>query len=465
MKHIVIIGAGPGGYTAAFAAAREGMQVTLVDKGEIGGTCLNTGCIPTKTLRASADALETLHRGKEFGLSLPPELAEKVAVEMPAVLARKESVVRILRDGLAKTCSSLKIRYIQGRAELAGGLGVHVHTNEGTEALVSDAIILATGSCCFDLPSLPADHSFVLNSDGALNLDHLPAKMVIVGGGVIGCEMAFIYRAFGAEVTIVEGQGRLLPLPSVDEETSKLLLREAKKRGIRVELASTVVEADKTGKTCVIAPAAGGDARKTVDADCVLVTVGRSPLSAGLNLAAAGVTTDARGWIVADDCMRTSAADIYAIGDALGPARVMLAHAASAEALCAVATIANKKHPINYATIPSGIFTAPEIGVVGLTEQQAKDQGVSTISSTVQMRALGKAHAAGEIAGFFKLLCEAETGRILGAQITGAHATDLIAEAALAIQHNLTAQHLTETIHAHPTLAEGLYEAAERLGM
>jgi len=464
VKPIVIIGAGPGGYTAAFAAARAGMQVTLVDKGEIGGTCLNTGCIPTKSLRATADALETLRRSREFGLATQTG-AEGAAVDMAAVLARKEALVRVLRGGLAKTCASLKIRFLQGRAELAGGLGVRVHTAEDTEHIEAEAIILATGSCCFDLPGLPCDHAFVMNSDDALSLSHLPKKMVIVGGGVIGCEMAFIYRAFGAEVTVVEGQGRLLPLPAVDEEMSRLVQREAKKLGITIELSSTVVRADRASGTCVLAPSGNTvdtAVQKTVETDCVLVTVGRSPLSASLNLGAAGVATDGRGWIVADEHMRTTTPGIYAIGDALGPTRVMLAHAASAEALCAVAAIAGKAEPVHYEAIPSGIFTAPEMGVVGMTEQQAKEEGRITVTGAVQMRELGKAHAAGEIAGFFKLLFEAGSGRILGAQIAGAHATDLVAEAALAVRHGLTARQIAETVHAHPTLAEGIYEAAER---
>ena len=464
--HVVIIGAGPGGYTAAFAAARKGMQVTLIEKNAIGGTCLNSGCVPTKSIRASADALEQARRLGEYGL-VPPG-GNAPGVDLAAVRARKDAVVATLRTGLVKTCSMLKVRYIQGQAALAGASLVRVQTAEGTEDIQADAIILATGSRCLDLPSLPADHAVVLDSDDALNLQTLPERLLIVGGGVIGCELGFVFRAFGSEVTIVEGQDRLLPLPSVEEETSKMLQREAKKRGIKLELASTVREVQKTADNkamCLVAPLDSNSTLpgKTIETDMVFVTVGRSAVSTALNLEAAGVATDPRGWILADEYMRTSAPGIYAIGDALGPQKIMLAHMASAEALCAVRSIAGENTPMEYTAIPSGIFTAPEIGTVGLTEKEAKEAGLDVVTSVTQFRELGKAHAMGELSGFFKLICEVPGGKILGAQIAGAHATDLVAEAALAVKQGLTVKQLAHTVHAHPTLAEGLYETAEKV--
>jgi dihydrolipoamide dehydrogenase len=462
--HIVIVGAGPGGYAAAFHAARSGAGVTLVEKNQMGGTCLHAGCIPTKTIQASAHALETVRRLAGFGIA--GKNAPDFAVDMAAVMARKEKVRTVLRTGLEKTCAALKIRLVRGQAELQAGRRVLVHTDEGTEALPGTAVILAVGSKTSNLPALPVDHSRILNSDDILNLTHMPSRLLVVGGGVIGCELAFIFRAFGAEVTVVEALNRLLPADSVDEEVSRLLLREAKKRGIAVLTAKIVQNATvgEAGVKCLIGPspfvegAVGQSA--AVEADVVLAAVGRSPDTAGLNLEAAGVATDAKGWIIANAAMRTTSEGVYAVGDALGPHRPMLAHTATAEGLCAVDNCLGKKAVMNYGAIPSAIFTSPEIGVVGLSEAQAGKQEIRTRSSLVQYRELGKSHAMDELPGFFKLVCEEGSGKILGAHIIGAHATDIVAEAALAVQCGLSAADVARTVHAHPTLAEGLQEAA-----
>ena len=465
MTRITIIGAGPGGYTAAFEAARKGAQVTLVERAEMGGTCLNTGCIPTKTIKASAEALENARRMKEFGVC-GLEDPGALQIDMGAVLERKSRVREILCGGLEKACGSLKIRLVRGMAELLSEGGVLVRSESGDEKIESDFIILATGSRCLDLPSLPVDHQHILTSDDALNLSKVPKRLLIVGGGVIGCELAFIFKAFGSDVTVVEGQSRLLPLPSVDEDISRLLQREARKHGLKTELGRTVKSVElKDGKVaCTIAPSPfvkdSGSPESQCEVDMLFVTVGRAPNTDGLNLAAAGVEADQRGWIKVDDTMRTSKENIYAVGDALGPVRIMLAHSATAEGLCAVRNIMERTSYMNYAAVPSGIFTSPEIGTVGLSEAQAKEQNLDVRCATFQFRELGKAQAMGELPGLFKLVC-AQGGRILGVHIAGAHATDLIAEAALAVKHGLTVAELAETVHAHPTLAEGMYEAAE----
>ena len=233
---LTIIGAGPGGYSAAFAAAKAGVEVTLVERAKLGGTCLHTGCIPTKTLRSSADVLEMSGRLAEFGIT--GECALKA--DMPAIVNRKRKVTATLQTGLEKTCAQLKVRVVYGKAELVSAKLVRVTTAEGTEEVESDNVIIATGSSPLELPSLPVDHARVLSSDDALELQAVPPSLIIVGGGVIGCELAFIYRAFGSKVTVVEGQNRVLPLPSVDEEISRLLQREMKKKGIAVELVRTV---------------------------------------------------------------------------------------------------------------------------------------------------------------------------------------------------------------------------------
>ena len=452
---LTIIGGGPGGYTAAFAAAKAGVEVTLVERAHLGGTCLHTGCIPTKTLRSSADALDTVARLREFGIA-----GDCAATpDMSAIVARKRKVTATLQTGLEKTAAQLKVRVVRGDAEFFGAGLVRVASVDGSLEITGDRVILATGSSPLELPSLPVDHRLVLSSDDALELQTVPEHLVVVGGGVIGCELAFIYRAFGAKVTVIEGQGRLLPLPSVDGEISRLLLREMKKKGIAVELSHTVsrVTPCDGGAAVEIAPfpTGAGDSR-VLNASAVCVTVGRAPNTAGL--AEAGIALDQRGWIVVDDTLETSVPGVYAIGD-------MLAHMAAAEAHTAVHNILHpeKKKVQSYTVVPSAIFTSPEIGDVGLTEEQAREQGIAARSAVFQFRELGKAQAMGALSGLFKIVAEEGTGKLLGVHIAGAHASDLIAEATFALQKGCSARDLFETIHAHPTLSEGLYEAAGML--
>ncbi len=463
---LVVIGAGAGGYAAAVAAAREGVAVTLVEQHKLGGTCLHHGCIPTKTLRASADVLTMATRFQEFGLTggLEP------TADMPSVLARKSKVIAILEKGLEKTAAALKVRLLHGKARIIDPAQVRVTAPEGTEDLFADGIILATGSSPLVLPALRPDHEHVLSSDDILNLRHIPEHLVIVGGGVIGCELAFIYRAFGSRVTVVEGQKRLLPLPSVDEDVSSLLLREMKKKKITVELGCTVsgVAVQNQGMEVRLGsfPALVQtklSVPRTLHASALCVTVGRVPNHDRAELEAVGIHTDTHGWIKVNDTLETSVPGIFAIGDALGPGHVMLAHMATAEAQTAVH---NFLHPEDrrkqqYAVVPSAIFTDPEIGVVGLTEEQARARGGHVRTALMQMRELGKSQAMGMLAGFVKLVVDADTDRLLGVHIVGAHASDLIAEATLALQKGCTSRDLAFTIHAHPTLAEGLYEAAQ----
>lgn len=465
-SHLIIIGAGPGGYTAAFAAARAGMSVTLVESDRLGGTCLNSGCIPTKTLKASADALDLALHLSEFGI----DNSSTPSVNPAAVLARKEKTCSTLRGGLEKACARHKVTLLHGRGKIVSGQEVVVSLSDGSQTVVKgDAVLLATGSRVLELPGLPFDHQHIISSDDALNLDRVPQSLIIVGGGVIGCEMAFIYRAFGAQVTVVEGQDRLLPLPSVDADISALLQREMKKRKIDCQCQRTLsqvrvedgrVHAVLGPSPFVQNPSAALQKEVPLTADMVLVTVGRVPNTEGLGLAEAGITTNARGWIVVNDTLETSVPHVYAIGDVLGPQQVMLAHVAAMEGLCVVNTLLGKPQAMDYSAVPSGIFTSPEIACVGLSEAQAVAQGHSVRCATFQMRELGKAQAMGELAGLCKIVCDAPTGKVLGVHIAGAHATDLIAEATLALTMGASVQDITRTIHAHPTMAEGLYEAA-----
>lgn len=461
---LTIIGGGPGGYTAAFAAARAGLSVTLVENDRLGGTCLNNGCIPTKTLRASADVLELALRLSQFGIN-----SQGASVDPVAVLARKEKVCATLRGGLEKTCASLGVTLLPGRGRVVGSGLVEVSAPESKTLVESDRVIIATGSRPLALPGMPVDHRRILTSDDALALARVPASVIIVGGGVIGCELAFIYQAFGAKVTVVEGQNRLLPLPSVDADMGTLLQREMKKRRIGCELGRTLtdVRVGEESVRALLSPSPfiesltpAQQQQTPLEAEIILVTVGRTPNTSGLGLAEAGIVVDRRGWIEVDEQLQTTLPGVYAIGDVLGPSKVMLAHVAAVEGLCAVRNCLGQGKRMDYSVVPSGIFTAPEIGCVGLTEAQATEQGYAVRTSTFQMRELGKAQAMNELPGMFKLVSDAATGKLLGVHIAGAHATDLIAEAALALRMGASAADVASTIHAHPTLAEGFYEAA-----
>ncbi len=466
MRHLVIIGGGPGGYAAAFAAAKKGLRVTLIEREGIGGTCLNGGCSPTKTLKAVAEKLECFHQAAQFGI----KLATAPELDWPAVGARLGKVKETLRGGLSKTCAGLGVELISGRGKLLPGLGVAVTLADGSQReLQADAIILATGSRPAGLPGLAIDGEGILSSDHALRLEKLPQKLIIVGGGVIGCEFACIFRTFGVEVHIVEGMDRILPLPGVDSAMSRVLFREMKKMKISMHLGATVSKVTPGPGGGVVAelgpsPFIEGDPPaplpETLEGDCLLLTVGRAPNTDDLGLAEAGVNQDNRGWITVDARMRTSASNIYAIGDVLGPKHVMLAHVASFEGEVAVRNILGEEKPMAYNVVPSAIFTMPEVGSVGLSEEEAAAKGFNARSGSLLVRELGKAQAAAEIAGEFKLIVDAATDKILGAHIIGPHATELIAEMGLALAGGATVADIARTIHAHPTLAEGWHELA-----
>ncbi|MBQ7606594.1 MAG: dihydrolipoyl dehydrogenase [Desulfovibrionaceae bacterium] len=457
---LTIIGGGPGGHTAAFAAAKQGMEVCLVESQSIGGVCLNHGCIPTKTLRASADCALQVKRMAEFGI----DGIENATVNMATIAKRKNAVRDILRTGLLKTCQNLKIRLINGRGRLLDSTHVHVTTKDGEEVLTTDRVILATGSVHMPVPECPVDHTAILDSNDALDLTHLPKSMWVLGGGVIGCEMACIFKALGCDVTLVQRRPTLLASAHVDSDISTLIHRELRKQKITVLTERTLeqvrvedglvhgqVVASKYAKAPVQA--------KEFATESLLVTVGRLPNTANLGLKEAGVAVDEKGWIKVNDCLETSLAGVYAIGDVLGPKHVMLAHVAAAEGLCALENIMGHKTPMGYDVVPAAIFTSPEVGYVGLSQEEASKQG-EIVAETFQMRELGKSQAQGDLPGFLKVVADAKTGRLLGAHMVGAHTTDMIAEAALAIKLKATVQDIAHTIHAHPTLSEGFYEAA-----
>jgi dihydrolipoamide dehydrogenase len=460
---VAVIGAGPGGYVAAIRAAQLGAEVTVVERDKVGGTCLNWGCIPSKVMITTAEMLQTFHQAQEFGL----RLEGKVHLDMQRLMARKERVIQDQAKGILELLHHHKIRYVRGKGSIEKpGLAVVQPGNGDILEVPWDKLILAPGTEPFDFPAFPFDGRQILSSNDALCLQEVPASIMIVGGGVIGCEFAFLLAALGSQVTVVEAMDRLLPLPSVDEDCSKVLQREMKKRKIKFMAARTVEGVERAGGglrvTIGPSPLVPGSEEKplAVEVDKLLVCIGRRPNTASIGLEKLGVKLDEKGWILADDRMETNVPGVYAIGDVLGPSKIMLAHVASCEGSVAAENAASGNRTMDYRVVPGAIFTSPEVANVGLSEVQAKAQGFAVRVDSVLFRTLGKAQVIGEIAGEAKLVSDAETGRILGVHIVGAHATDLIAEGALAVKMGATVKDLAETIHAHPTLAEVMLEAS-----
>ena len=463
---ITIIGAGPGGYVAAIRAAQLGAEVTLIEQDNVGGTCLNWGCVPSKVMRTSAEILEKFHRAQEFGINV----TEKAYPDMQRLMARKEQVIRDHIKGIFKLLKHHKVSYLKGYAYIEGANSIKVKLPDNTIHEVPwDRLILAVGSQPLNITSFPFDGKKIISSNEALCLSEIPESLAIVGGGVIGCEFAFIFSALGSHVIVVEALSRLLPLPSVDENCSKVLQREMKKRKIKFIGNQTVERVeDKEGKCHVtIGPSPFDTIQKErgltpqkVEVEKVLVCIGRKPNTANIGLEKLGVKTDENGWIIADERLQTSIPEVYAIGDVLGPAKIMLAHVASKEGLIAAENAMGRNRTMNYNLVPGAIFTMPEVANVGLTEAQAKKQGLNVRADTVLFRNVAKAQVIGEIAGEVKIVSDTETGRILGVHMIGPHATDLIGEGTLAIQMGCTVKELAETIHAHPTLAEIMVEAS-----
>jgi dihydrolipoamide dehydrogenase len=451
---IVVIGAGPGGYVAAIRAAQLGAQVSLIESQEVGGTCLNKGCIPSKALIFNAEVVGLLRRAEEFGVRVTSE----PTFDVTRMLERKQRIVQTQVRGIHALLKSWGVSLIKGRGRMIGPRVVEVVDAGGTsKQLETDRIILATGSKPIKPPIFPFDGERVITSEEALEPRVLPKSLLIIGAGIEGCEFGFLYRSLGVAVTIVEMKDR--PLATEDEEVSHLIAREMTKRGITLHLGvrveKVVVEA-----TQIIATLSGGP---TITAERLLVSIGRTMNTEGLGLDEAGVAIGKRGEIIVDERMETNAPGIYAIGDAVG--RIMLAHVASAEGKIAAANAVAEQgnHLMNYDVVPAGIFTQPEIGTVGLKEWEAAGRSLNVRVGRYPFRALGRAHTMDEIVGMVKVIADQETGRILGVHIIGPHASDLIHEAAIAMRLGAKASDMAEMIHAHPTLSEAMMEAAEDL--
>ncbi|ODS50113.1 MAG: dihydrolipoamide dehydrogenase [Halanaerobium sp. 4-GBenrich] len=448
---IAIIGSGPGGYVAALRAGYYGKKTVLIEKEMLGGTCLNWGCIPTKAFVRSAELFSDIKNAKSFGLEV-----ENAEVNFPAVVKRKDQIVKRLVGGIDYLLKQNNVVKLEGRASFIDSKKLKIENEDKTEEIEAENIIIATGSKAAELPIPGADLDGILDSREVLDLKELPESMVIIGGGIIGMEFAFIFSSFGVEVTVVEYLEQLVS--GVDSEIAKELLRSAKRRKINVKTSSEVKEIKNSSDGYEVIYL-NKDKEKSVKAEKILMAVGRKPYHQGLNLENAGVEiTERRKAVKVNKKMQTNVDGIYAVGDVTD--KVLLAHVASHQGVIAVENIMGKDKKMSYHAVPGAIFSSPEIGTVGLSEDEAKEQGIDYKVGSFPFAANGKVLAMGERNGKVKIIAEKGSNKIIGAAVIGLAASDLIAELTLAVNLGLTADQLAETIHAHPTTAETIHEAA-----
>jgi len=440
---LAIIGSGPCGYVASIKAAQLGLKVCVFEKERLGGVCLNWGCIPTKALLASSMALYNIERSAEFGIKV-----KDYNIDFPAVQERKNKIVKKLTSGIEMLMKARKIEVKRACAEIKDATHIVAKDTE----IEAKNILIATGSVPFEIAGMAFDSRCILSSSDVLGLKKIPKSIIIVGGGVIGCEFASIFRTFGSEITIVEMMEQLLP--NEDREIARKIEQVFKKKGINV-FTETKVEK-------VVKKDAGANAilsnGKTLSGEKILICVGRTPNSKGIGIEAMEIECS-KGWIKVDGAFRTNIRNIYAAGDVKGG--VLLAHVASREGIAAVESICGNEARLDYNVVPNCIFTHPEIASVGLSEKMAKAKGFDSRFRKFLFSAIGKAHILGETDGFIKLVVDNNTDKILGAQIIGPHATELIAELSPCIQFGVTSEALAKVIHAHPTLSEVIQEASE----
>jgi len=457
---VVVIGAGTGGYVAAIRAAQLGLKVAVVEKqSALGGTCLIWGCIPTKALLEHAHALKVAQSAKEWGLTGIDGAG--VGIDMVAVHARKDKMVSGLTGGIEMLFKKNKIEWLKGTARLAGKQGVAVTLHDGTtqSLTATKEIIVATGSAPRSVPGIDVDRKTIIFSDEAIHLPYVPKSIAIMGSGAVGVEFASIFKSYGSDVTVIELLPRLVP--GEDEAVSTELERTFKKRGIKVMTGSKVTSAKSGAKGVDLEVETAGKSQK-LSYDLLLVATGRGPVTEGLGAEAAGLKMD-RGYVVVDALFKTNVPGISAIGDVItmGGPHYQLAHVSSMEGILLAERIAGHTvQPINYDHVPRCTYTEPEIGSVGLTEAQARQQGHEVRIGTFPFRALARARMAGETDGFVKIVADKKYDEILGVHIIGPRATELIAEAVMALRMEVTVEELIKTIHAHPTMSEAVGEAA-----
>ena len=452
---ICIIGGGPGGYVAAIKAAQLGKKVVCVEKRErLGGTCLNVGCIPSKALLHSSHKYEDANKHFEsHGISV-----KGLSVSIDKMMKRKENVINDLGLGIAGLFKKNKVEHLIGTGSFAGGKEVVITDEKGKKETISaDNIIIATGSDVMSLPGIEIDEKTVISSTGALSLNSVPKKMVVIGAGVIGLELGSVWSRLGSEVTVVEFADKVAA--TMDSDVSKEMKKILEKQGLKFELSAKVTEVKKDKKGAKVVFESLKDAKsQTIDCDIVLVAVGRRPYTDNLGLDKVGITVDERGKVPVDSKFKTSADGVYAIGDVIdGP---MLAHKAEEEGVCVVETLAGQHGHINYKTIPSVVYTDPEVASVGITEDEAKAQKIDYKVGKFPFMANSRARAAGETDGFVKIIACKKTDEILGADIVGPCAGELIGELCVGMEFRAAAEDIARTCHSHPGFSEAIKEAA-----
>jgi dihydrolipoamide dehydrogenase len=451
---LVVIGSGPGGYVCAIRAAQLGMKVAVVEKMKtLGGTCLNIGCIPSKALLYASEMFDEAGHGMApLGIVVSPP-----TLDLPAMMKHKDDTVAANVNGVAFLFKKNKIEWLKGEGRIAAPGQVTVKGADGKEsALETKAIVIATGSDVARLPGVEINEKTIISSTGGLSLASPPKKMIVVGAGVIGLELGSVWRRLGSEVVVVEFLDHILT--GMDGETAKFMQRTLEKQGLTFHLGHKLakVETTATGVKATIEPAAGGEA-KILDADVVLVSVGRRPFTEGLGLEAAGVKTE-RGQVVVDAHFATNVPGIYAIGDVIrGP---MLAHKAEEEGVAVAELLAGQAGHVNYGAIPAVVYTSPEVASVGKTEEELKAEGTAYTVGKFPFTANGRARAMRHTEGFVKILADAATDRVLGGHIVGFGAGDMIHEIVVLMEFGGSAEDLARTCHAHPTMSEAVKEAA-----
>ena len=456
---VVIIGGGPGGYVAAIRCAQLGLKTACVDeftgkdgKASLGGTCLNVDCIPSKALLESSHHYEQLNHGLEnHGIKV-----SGVKIDVPAMIKNKDDIVGRLTDGISGLFKANKVTSFHGRGKLLAGKQVEITSNSDNVSTISaESIILATGSRPIDIPSAPVDNKNIVDSTGALDFDKTPKKLGVIGAGVIGLELGSVWSRLGSEVVLLEAQDTFLP--AADTKIAAEAKRQFKKLGLDIKMSARVTRAVSKGKKVTVTYE-DSSGEHTIELDKLIVSVGRSPNTDNLFAPESPIELDERGFVEVDEIWQTNQAGVYAIGDLIrGP---MLAHKASEEGVSVAEVIYGEEPEINYDVIPSVIYTSPEIAWVGQTEQHLKASGRKIKIGTFPFAASGRAQALGDTTGMVKMISCEETDLILGVHIIGPQASELLAEAVLAMEYSASTEDLALTIHAHPTLSEALHEAA-----
>jgi len=453
-RKVVVIGAGPAGYVCAIRLAQLGQEVTVVEKGELGGTCLNVGCIPSKALIAAGSLMEKVKKASAMGITVAD-----MALDVDKLVEWKQGVVTRLTGGIGGLFKQHGITHAIGSASLESNTRVKVVAADGSESFLDcDDIVLATGSIPTEIPGFAFDEDKVWSSTGALAPTRIPGHIVVIGGGYIGLELGMMYHKLGSQVTVLEATPGALP--GQDADCVKLIERSLKKSKIKLHTNVFAKGWEQTADGLAVHYEGAKDGKaSSVACDQVLVTVGRRPYSEGLGLEKAGLSVDKGGHVTTDKQMRTSVPNIYAIGDLAG--QPMLAHKGSKEGIVAAGVIAGLPEEYDVLAVPAVIFTSPEMAAVGLDEAQAKEAGYEVAVGKFPFAASGRAMSLMETEGFVKIVADAKTDLVLGVQMVGPEVTELIAEAALAIELGATTEDISRTIHAHPTLPEAMMEAAE----